>query len=71
MTVPPNVRHQELFLRLQREARGLTQTDLARKAKVTQAYIALLEAGRKKNPSLAILRRIAKALGVPVEDLLK
>ena len=59
------------MLRKLRETRGLTQTDLARKAKVTQAYIALLEAGRKKNPSLATLRRIAKALGVTVEDLLK
>lgn len=54
-----------------REAKRLTQVDLARKAKVTQAYIAQLEAGAKRNPSLGTLRRIAKALGVPVERLLK
>ena len=59
------------ILKALREARGLTQTDLARKAKVTQAYIALLEAGRKKNPSLATLRRIAKALGVPMMALVR
>ena len=59
------------MLKALREGRGLTQADLARKAKVTQAYIALLEAGRKKNPSLTTLRRIAKGLGVAVEDLLK
>lgn len=54
-----------------REAKGLTQTDLARKAKVTQAYIAQLEAGLKRNPSLATLGRTARALGVPAERLLK
>jgi len=59
------------MLRKLREARGLTQADLARKAKVTQPYIALLEAGVKKNPSLATLQRLAKALKVKVGDLLK
>ncbi len=54
-----------------RETRGLTQDQLAKKAKVTQAYVALLEAGVKKNPTLATLRRIAKALKVEVGDLLK
>ncbi len=44
---------------------------LAKKAKVTQAYVALLEAGVKKNPTLATLKRIAKALNVEVGDLLK
>jgi len=38
---------------------------------VTRSYIALLETGRKKNPSLAILQKIAKALGVPVTELLE
>ena len=58
------------MLKTLREANGLTQTDLARKAKVTQAYIAQLEAGVKKNPSLVTLGRIAKALKVKVGDLL-
>jgi len=58
-------------LKSSREKKGMTQVQLAKRAKVTQAYVAMLEAGTKKNPSLATLRRIAKALGVPVEDLLK
>ena len=53
-----------------RESKGMTQRDLADKAKVTQGYIAQMEKGGKKNPSLAVLQRLAKALGVPVTELL-
>ena len=56
-------------LRSIRERGGLTQVELARRAKVTQAYVAQLERGAK-NPSLAILRRLAKALHVPLTELL-
>jgi transcriptional regulator with XRE-family HTH domain len=38
---------------------------------VTQGYIAQLESGWKKNPSLEILKRLARALGVPVTELLE
>ena len=58
------------MLKAKREAKGMTQVDLATKAKVTQPYLAELEAGKKKNPSLAVLQRLAKALGVPVTELL-
>ncbi len=58
------------MLKALREGRGLNQVELAKKAKVTTAYISLLEAGKKKNPSLAVLQRLAKALGVPVTELL-
>jgi XRE family transcriptional regulator of biofilm formation len=53
-----------------REGQGLTQRQLAKKAKVTAAYVAMIETGVRKNPSLAILKRLAKALGVPVTELL-
>ena len=53
-----------------REGQGLTQRDLAKKAKVTAAYVAMIETGVRKNPSLAILERLAKALNVPVTELL-
>ncbi len=59
------------MLKACREKKGMTQVQLAKRAKVTQAYVAMLEAGVKINPSLATLKRIAKALGVPVEQLLK
>lgn len=48
---------------------GLTQVELATKAKVTQAYVAKLESCAKTNPLLEILKRLAKALGVPVTEL--
>jgi DNA-binding XRE family transcriptional regulator len=54
-----------------RESKGLTQRDLAARAKVTPGYIAQIELGKKKNPSLDVLKRIAKALGVPVTELLE
>jgi XRE family transcriptional regulator, master regulator for biofilm formation len=54
-----------------REGQGLTQRDLAKKAMVTAAYVAMIETGVRKNPSLAILKRLAKALGVPVTALLE
>ena len=54
-----------------RKSKGLTQMQLAERAKVSQAYIAMLEADEKCNPTLNTLKRIAKALGVPVTKLLK
>jgi len=59
------------MLKSLREKKGLTMQELADKAGVSDAYIAMLETGKRKNPSLAALRRIAKALGVSIEQLLK
>jgi XRE family transcriptional regulator of biofilm formation len=42
-----------------REVEGLTQEELARRAKVTRPYLTMLETGAKRNPSLAILKRLA------------
>ncbi len=53
-----------------RERKGLTQEQLAERAKVARGYLAQLEAGHKQNPSVPTLRRLAKALGVPVTELL-
>ena len=49
----------------------MTQEELAKGAKVARSYIALIETGRKKNPSLDILKRLARALSVPVTELLE
>ena len=57
-------------LRAVRKKKGMTQVDLARLVRVRQSYIASLETGAKKNPSLALLGRLAKALDVPVARLL-
>ncbi len=53
-----------------RSAKGWTQRALAERAGVTDAYIAMLETGVRQNPSLRLLRRLAKALGVPAAELL-
>jgi XRE family transcriptional regulator of biofilm formation len=58
------------MLQDRREATGLTREQLAKKAKVTTAYVSMMEAGKRKNPSLAILQRLAKSLGVSVWELL-
>jgi len=53
-----------------REEQGLTQAALAKRSGVTEAYISMLESGTRKNPSLPTLKKLAKALGVPVGRLL-
>ena len=53
-----------------REKKGLTQEELAFKAKVTPGYVAQLELGIRKNPSLDVVLRLARALGVRLGELL-
>lgn len=53
-----------------RMEKGLTQLALAKRARVAQGYISELEAGHEKNPGIETLRKLAKALGVPVTELL-
>ena len=59
------------MIRKLREARGLTQAQVAERADVKKQYVTMLERGARKNPSLPVLKRIAKALGVPVTELLE
>jgi transcriptional regulator with XRE-family HTH domain len=54
-----------------RKAKGWNKVELAKAADVTTAYISLLESGKKTNPSLDVLKRLAKALDVPVAELLE
>jgi XRE family transcriptional regulator, regulator of sulfur utilization len=56
-------------LKQARQATGLSQTELATKAGVSRAYVFRLEAGGA-DPTVGILQKLAKALGVPVTDLL-
>ena len=57
-------------LKRMREAKGLSQADLARRAKITREYVNKLEAGRY-DPTMGTLQALAKALGVPVTELLE
>jgi transcriptional regulator with XRE-family HTH domain len=53
-----------------RRGRGLTQAALAARARVTAGYIALIETGARRNPSLDVLARVAAALAVPASALI-
>ncbi|MCD1266699.1 transcriptional regulator [Shinella sumterensis] len=53
--------------RLRRE-KGLSQEDVAHAADVHQTYLSGVEGG-KRNPSIDVLSRIAKALGVDISEL--
>ena len=48
----------------------MTQVTLAKKAGISRAYLARLEMGLH-DPHLSRLRKLAKALGVPVAELLE
>jgi len=64
-------RRLKTVLKQLRKDRGWSQAKLAEEADVTNAYIAQLETGKKKNPSLDVLKRLARALGVPMGELLE
>lgn len=55
-------------LRTIRARRGVTRRDLSRRSQVSERHIAQLEAG-SGNISVLLLRRIARALGVGIEEL--
>ena len=64
-------RRLKTVLRVLRESKEMTQADLAKKSGVAQGYISALEAGEKKNPGIDVLKRLARALGVPVTERLE
>ena len=50
---------------------GLSQEDFAQKSGVKYTTLTKIESGVIKTPSVAIVAKIAKALDVSIEDLLK
>ena len=52
-----------------REKRGLSQDRLAKLADVANNTIIKIEQGENPNPTLETLKKIAKALGVSIDDL--
>ena len=58
-------------LRKLREAKGLSQEKLARLADVANNRIIKIEAGKNQNPTLDTLKKIAKALDVNIDDLVR
>jgi putative transcriptional regulator len=55
-------------LRVQRAMRDLTQADLAERAGMTRASVNAIEGGRMI-PSILLALKLARALGVSVDDL--
>ncbi len=54
-----------------REKIGISQEKLARLADVSNNTIINIEAGKQDNPTIETLKKIAKGLNVPIEDLIK
>ena len=66
----PTPRQIGIKLKRVRESKGLSQATLAQRAKITREYVNKLEAGRY-DPTVGVLQRLAKALGVPVTAMLE
>ena len=54
-----------------RKAKGLSQEKLARLADVANNTLIKMESGENNNPTLETLKKVAKALGISVDDLIK
>jgi transcriptional regulator with XRE-family HTH domain len=58
-------------IRKLREQKGISQDRLSKLADISLNTIAKLELDDSQNPTIETLQKIAKALGVKVEDLIK
>jgi len=51
-----------------RELFGFSQTELAKRAEISQGYLSQLEKDEIENPSYAVRTRIARALGLKIDE---
>ena len=58
-------------IRKHRKERGLSQDKLSRLANISHATIIKIESGGIQSPTIDTVQKIAKALGVGLEDLTK
>ena len=58
-------------IKKRRKEKGLSQDKLARLADVSHATIIKIESGGIQSPTINTVQKIAKALGVGLEDLTK
>jgi len=54
-----------------RENMGISQGKLARLADISNNTIINIEAGKQDNLTIETLKKIANALNIPIEDLIK
>jgi transcriptional regulator with XRE-family HTH domain len=60
-----------VFVKDVREARHITQAELARRCNLSRAYINALEGGNVKEPSAKTLGLLAGALGIDILEMLE
>ena len=58
-------------IKKRRKEKGLSQDKLSRLADVSHATIIKIESGGIQSPTIDTVQKIAKALGVGVDDLIK
>ena len=58
-------------IKKRRKEKGLSQDKLSRLADVSHATIIKIESGGIQSPTIDTVQKIAKALGVDVNDLIK
>ena len=54
-----------------RKKRGMSQAELARRAKIPQGVLSYIESGRTKHPRIDTMQAIASALQCTVDELLQ
>lgn len=57
------------YMREQRKKKDWSQRDLAAAADVSNAEISRIESGKRKSPNPTVLKAIAKALSVPINEI--
>ena len=57
-------------IKITRENKNLSKSELAKKINVSPAYITMLENGKKTNPSYDVINKIADALYISLDELL-
>jgi len=58
-------------IKQKRKETGLSQDKLSKLAEVAYNTVVKIESGENTNPTIETLRRIAKALDIGVDDLIK
>ncbi len=53
-----------------RTTKGISQGEIGRRLSVDKGFVSNIENG-KTNPTLATITKLAKALGIPADELLK
>ncbi|MGO9015593.1 MAG: helix-turn-helix domain-containing protein [Dissulfurispiraceae bacterium] len=59
------------LVKKQREKKGFTQEGLARKAEITYSWLLKIENGATKDPGILRMKKIADALGLTLDKLIK